>query len=57
MSDGSGSLRRAISLYKDLEIGPVPLRGTMESPSLIVERLCVGEQWVLRLDGLVGPKM
>ena len=43
-------------MYKDLEFGPVPLRGSMESRSLIVERLCPGEQWVLRLDGLVGPK-
>lgn len=28
----------------------------MESRSLIVERLCVRELWVLRVDGLVGPK-
>ena len=40
---------------QDLEPGPVPLRGSTESLSLIVERLCPGEQWALRLDGW-GPQ-
>lgn len=40
--DGRGSSRKAPSLYKDLEIGSVPLTGSMERPSLIVGRLRVG---------------
>lgn len=41
---------------KTKETGSLPLRERMEGESLRVGRLCVREQWVLRLDGLVGPK-